>query len=512
MSAEGSAAGAGGAGAGAGAASSGAVEVDAACKAFFAHIDAHAEEYVAGLAELCAIKGVSADPTLRPEVLRTMTWMKERIETTLGASVEMKDIGTQTLPDGTELPLPPVIFAHLEVDPGKPTLLVYGHLDVQPAKKEDGWNTDPWVLTEVDGALFGRGSTDDKGPMLCWLWALKAMKELGQDIPVNIKMCLEGMEESSSVGLDACIDREIAKGDKSFFAGVDAVCISDNYWLGTRKPCITYGLRGIVKFHLKVKCGTKDLHSGVHGGVVHEAVFDCMKLMSSLLNDDGSIAVAGMQDEVDPMTDAERATFPDLDFDVDTYRGEIGVAGALNYKSKQDVLTHRWRYPSLSLHGMEGAYSEPGFKTVIPREVIGKFSVRIVPSMTPEHVEKVVQAHIEAQVAKIGTPNTVELIRTGGAAAWVADFDHPNFVAGRRATKMVHGIDPDLTREGGSIPITLKFEEATGKNVLLLPVGRSDDMAHSQNEKLDRSNYINGIKLLGAYIKEFAKIAGDIKE
>merc|ERR1719365_123338 len=163
-----------------------------------------------------------------------MTWMGEELKG-LGASIEYVDIGSQTLPDGQVLKLPPVLMGELGQDPAKKTLLVYGHLDVQPAnEKVDGWDTDPWGLTEKDGKLYGRGSTDDKGPVLGWIHALQAYCEIGQEVPENTK----------------------------FMQEVDYVCISDNYWLGKNKPCLTYGLRGVCYFFIEIECATKDLHSG----------------------------------------------------------------------------------------------------------------------------------------------------------------------------------------------------------------------------------------------------------
>lgn len=156
---------------------------------------------------------------------------------------------------------------------------------------------------------------------------------------------------------------------------------------------------------------------------------------------------------------------------------------------------HRWRYPSLSLHGIEGAFSEPGQKTVIPRKVIGKFSIRIVPDMTPDEVEKKVEAYLAKQWATRGSPNTMKVSLSHGGKPWTENPDHPHYVAGRKATRHVYKVDPDLSREGGSIPVTLTFQEVTGKNVLLLPVGAGDDGAHSQNEKLNVFNYIQGVSM-----------------
>lgn len=210
-----------------------------------------------------AIQSVSAWAEKRQEITRMVEWTSKRLKS-LDATVELRDVGTQELPGGKKIPLPPVLFATLGSDKKKKTVCIYGHLDVQPALKEDGWDTDPFILTEKDGKLFGRGSTDDKGPVLCWIHALEAYKAVSETIPVNLKFVFEGMEESGSEGLD---DLLYAEKDK-FLSDVDYVCISDNYWLGTKKPCITYGLRGICYFFVEVSCSEKDLHSGVFGGTV----------------------------------------------------------------------------------------------------------------------------------------------------------------------------------------------------------------------------------------------------
>ena len=288
--------------------------------------------------------------------------------------------------------------------------------------------------------------------------------------------------------------------------GVDYVCISDNYWLGKKKPCITYGLRGICYFFVEVECSTKDLHSGVFGGTVHEAMTDVIAILGTLVDVNGRILIPGINDTVAPVTEDERSSYDPIDFDLEEYRKDIGV-NKLIHDNKPDVLMHRWRFPSLSIHGIEGAFYGAGAKTVIPRKVIGKFSIRLVPDQLPEEVEKKVRDHINNVVRKRGSPNKVTVSMGHGGKPWVSNINDPNYVAGRKAMKTVFGVEPDLTREGGSIPVTLTFQEATGKNVMLLPIGASDDGAHSQNEKIDKSNYINGAKVLGAYIKELANLS-----
>uniref|UniRef100_UPI00398F5B77 cytosolic non-specific dipeptidase n=1 Tax=Pristiophorus japonicus TaxID=55135 RepID=UPI00398F5B77 len=466
----------------------------------FKYIDDNQELYVKRLAEWVAIQSVSALPEKRDETKRMVEFVAKEIER-LGGSVELADIGQQTLPDGTKIPLPPILLATLGNDPGKKTVCIYGHLDVQPAQIEDGWDTEPFTLVEKDGKLYGRGSTDDKGPVLAWLNCIEALQKLKQEVPVNIKFCFEGMEESGSEGLNDLI---YSRKD-TFFKGVDFVCISDNYWLGKKKPCITYGLRGICFFFVQVECSDKDLHSGVFGGTVHEAMTDLIYLLGKLVDSKGKILIPGVEESVAPLTEEEKMLYDKIEFDIEEYCKDVGACQLL-HSTKEQILMHRWRYPSLSLHGIEGAFAGSGAKTVIPRKVIGKFSIRLVPDMDPEVVQKQVVDYIKKVFAEHGSPNKLNVYMDHGAKAWLSDFNHPHYRAGRNAMKTVFGMEPDMTREGGSIPVALTFQEATGKNVMLLPIGAADDGAHSQNEKINRTNYIQGIKVLGAYFHEMSSL------
>uniref|UniRef100_A0A3Q3XE33 Cytosolic non-specific dipeptidase n=1 Tax=Mola mola TaxID=94237 RepID=A0A3Q3XE33_MOLML len=462
----------------------------------FKYVDENQDLYVKRLGEWVKLQSVSAWPEKRGEIKKMMEVAAKDIKR-LGGTVEMVDIGKQKLPSGEEIDLPPIILGCLGSDPGKKTVCIYGHLDVQPARIDDGWDTDPFTMVEKDGKLYGRGTTDDKGPVLAWFNCIEAYQKIQQELPINIKFCFEGMEESGSEGLDKLV---FARKD-AFFKDVDYVCISDNYWLGKTKPCITYGLRGLCYFFIEVECCSSDLHSGVFGGSVSEAMTDLIALMGSLVDKKGNIMIPGINDSVAPLKDEELKLYDKIEFDMDEYRRDIGVEKLL-YDKKDEILMHRWRYPSLSLHGIEGAFFEPGAKTVIPRKVIGKFSIRLVPDMDPNVVEKQVLEYLQKKFAELESPNKMKLSLGHGAKAWVSDFNHPHYMAGRQAIKTVFGVEPDLTREGGSIPVTLTFQEATGRNVMLLPIGSSDDGAHSQNEKLNRSNYIQGIKMLGAYFHE----------
>ncbi|TDL20649.1 CNDP dipeptidase [Rickenella mellea] len=470
---------------------------------FLDYVDANADKFIKRLAEAVAIPSVSGDASYRKHVHEMASYLESQLKT-LGAEVRSVPLGKQVL-DGQEIDLPPVLLAQLGNDPKKKTILCYGHFDVQPALIGDGWDTEPFklVIDDKTGRLIGRGSSDDKGPVLGWLNILDAHKDLGLPLPVNLKFCFEGMEESGSEGLDELIHAEVGKG--KFFEGVDAVCISDNYWLNTRTPCLTYGLRGISYYKVTISGPARDLHSGVFGRTVHEPMTDLIAIMSKLVTPCGKILVPGVEDLVAPLTSEEKARYDKLDYGIADVEHSAGAQIALS-DDKAAVLMGRMRYPSLSLHGIEGAFSAAGAKTVIPAKVSGKFSIRLVPDQTPANVDPLVIAYIQSEFAKLNSKNKLSIENIHGGKPWLADPNHWNYVAAIKATEAVYKQTPDLTREGGSIPVTLTFAESLGVNVLLLPMGRGDDGAHSTNEKLDRSNFIEGTKLLGTYLYEVADI------
>lgn len=473
---------------------------DAQYTSFFDLIDNEKPELISLLSEWVAVKSISTNFSCRPHVVK-MVEIAEKLFSTLGAKMftVANPLKSQFSPDGDEIPLPPILLGtYPEVPcPDKKTLLIYGHLDVQPAQKSDGWDTDPWVLTEKNDKLYGRGSTDDKAPILGWFFALQSFKKLGIELPVNLKFCFEAMEESNSEGLNDLIFQ--AKPDY-FNQGIDGTVISDNYWLGTDKPCLTYGLRGIGCWAVEVECASCDLHSGLFGGTVHEAMTDLIKLLGTLVDNKGNVLVKGINELVDPLSEEEEEIYRNMDFDHHAFADSI--KGHLIHASKEKTLQHRWRYPCCSIHGIEGAFYEPGEKTVIPKKVIGKFSIRIVPSITGEKIAKLVKEHFDREIKELNSPNKIRLIESDIDNSW---YGNPNgflFEAGKAATKRVYKVEPDLTREGGSIPVTISFQNATKKDVILVPMGASDDGAHSQNEKINIRNYIEGTKLLGSFLLE----------
>ncbi|XP_007950930.1 beta-Ala-His dipeptidase [Orycteropus afer afer] len=356
-----------------------------------------------------------------------------------------------SFPDGQNLQIPPVILAELGNDPKKPTVCFYGHLDVQPANKEDGWLSDPYTLTEADGKLYGRGATDNKGPVLAWVNAVGTFGALEQ------------------VGSPRCLGERVT---------------------------------GVV---MRVKCRDQDFHSGTFGGILHEPMADLVALLGSLVDSSGHILIPGIYDNVAPLTEEEKRMYEVIDLDLSEYRNSTQVEKFL-FDTKEGILLHLWRYPSLSIHGIEGAFDEPGTKTVIPGRVIGKFSIRLVPHMNVSVVERQVKQHLEETFSRRNSSNHMAVSMVLGMHPWVADINDKQYVAAKRAMQTVFGTEPDMIRDGSTIPVARLFQDIIQKSVMMLPLGAVDDGEHSQNEKINRWNYIEGSKLFAAFFIEMAKL------
>ncbi|KAJ8005382.1 hypothetical protein DPEC_G00146040 [Dallia pectoralis] len=463
------------------------------------YVDSHQEEYVQTLRDWVAVESDSSDVSRRPDCQRMMNMTAEKLRA-MGGNVELVDIGVQQLSNGQTVALPKVVTAQFGSDPNKKTVCVYGHVDVQPAKLEDGWATEPYNLTDINGNLYGRGASDNKAPVLAWIHTVEAYQALTIDLPVNVKFIIEGMEETGSNGLDAMI---MVQKD-TFFSDVDYIIISDCGWL-SRRPALTYGTRGNCYFSAEVEGPKQDLHSGVYGGTVIEPMTDLIGILDTLISPSGTILIPGIREAVAPLSDDEWKMYQDIEFDIESFKSKIGVS-QLMYSNKVDLLAHRWRYPTVSIHGIEGAFSAPGTKTVIPAKVIAKFSIRQVPNMDPAEVKKQVTDYLNSVFAKRKSPNKLKVTMLIGAKPWLADTKHPLYQAGKAAVKRVFNVEADLIREGGTIPVAKTFEDVTGKSIIMLPIGGFDDGLHSQNEKMSRYNYIEGTKLFIAYLHEVSHL------
>ena len=304
----------------------------------FQKIDELKPRFIERLAKSIEIPAVSGDETLRPEVIRKAHYIVGELEKLGFSDIQMKELGTQPPPvSDPNLPLPPVILSRYGKDPSKKTILVYGHYDVQPANLDDGWSTDPFklVVDEENQLMRGRGVTDDSGPLKGWLNVVEAHRELGMELPVNLITCFEGMEESGSIGLDKLIADEADK----YFKTVDTVCISDNYWLGTKKPVLTYGLRGCNYYQITIEGPGADLHSGIFGGSISEPMIDLVKVLGTLVDTKGNILIDGIKEMVAPVTESELGLYDKIDYSVEEFNAASGSETAL-YDSKKDILMH----------------------------------------------------------------------------------------------------------------------------------------------------------------------------
>ncbi|KAK1955648.1 peptidase family M20/M25/M40 [Colletotrichum sublineola] len=427
--------------------------------------------YATGLGDAVRIPSISAYADRRKDVFEMSEWVATKMRA-VGIDVRLKNLGKQ---DGTELELPPLVLGRYGKDPEKPTVLVYCHYDVQPASFEDGWKYEPFEMTvEESGRLCGRGTSDDKGPLVGWINMIEAFQKAG----------LEGALEDEA--------------DK-YFSDVDVVCIADVVWVSDEQISIPQGLRGIIFYLVTITGAKQDAHSGGFGGQISEPMVDMVNIMSSLVDSKGKILIPGIYDNVQPVTEKEYESYQELKISEDSLYGGTGGRGL--HDNQADALIARWKKPSLTLHRIENALPGAGAITSIPAKLVGKFSIRTVPFMKAEEIDHIVRKHIQDRFDTLGSKNDIE-IEAHPNDWFYEDASHWNYQAAIRATRNVWGVDPAMTCEGGSIPIALDFKKILKKNVLLLPVGRPTDGQHSTNEKLDKSSYINAIKLYGSYLKE----------
>ncbi|KAB0403282.1 hypothetical protein E2I00_011213, partial [Balaenoptera physalus] len=458
----------------------------------FQYIDLHQDEFVQTLKEWVAVESDSVQPVLRlrRELLRMMGLAAERLRL-LGARVDSVDAGFQQLPDGQSLPIPPIILAELGDDPKKPTVCFYGHLDVQPARQEDGKTVRP---------------RNDRQQRPCFSVDQRC-------------------EHIQSTGRGSARERQIChRGDGGGWFSCPGGTCPEREGRVLLKRRLHRDFRQSVDqpedARAHVKCRDQDFHSGTFGGILNEPMADLVALLGSLVDSSGRILIPGIYDHVAPVTEEEKRTYEAINLDLEEYRKSSQVKKFL-FDTKEELLMHLWRYPSLSIHGIEGAFHEPGAKTVIPGRVIGKFSVRLVPHMNMSVVEKQVKQHLDHIFSKRNSSNQMTVSMTLGLHPWTANTRDNQYLAAKRAIKTVFGTEPDMIRDGSTIPIAKIFQDAIQKSALMLPLGAVDDGEHSQNEKIDRSvrpvgaqpslhgpgwNYIEGSKLFAAFFLEMAKL------
>jgi len=441
-------------------------------------INVNRDRYVDELKQYLAIPSISALPQHAADVRRAAEWTGEALKTAGLQNVRL-----------IETPGNPVVYGDWLNAPGKPTILFYGHYDVQPVDPVELWTSPPFEATVRDGEIYARGSADDKGQVFMHIKAVEAHLKQTGSLPLNIKFFIEGEEEVGSVHLD-----DFVRSHKQELAA-DVVVISDSPMFDRGIPSICYGLRGLVYCQIDLRGTKSDLHSGSFGGAVANPAMVLAQMLAQMKDRGGRIKVPGFYDAVRPLRDEERAEWKRLPFNETRYRKELG-APKLFGESGYTTLERTWARPTLEVNGLLAGFTGEGAKTVIPAVSMAKVSMRLVPDQDPDTIAKL----FEDYVRKI-TPKTVEVkvTRMHGGKPWMTEFDNPFVKAAGRAIEKGFGKTPVFNREGGSIPVVATFQELLNLPSVLFGVGLPDENAHAPNEKLDLGNFHGGI-VASAYL------------
>lgn len=436
------------------------------------YLEQNAGRFEDELCQLLSIPSVSADSRHRDDVRRAAGWVAAQTRS-LGLATEVVETAGH-----------PIVYARSPAVPQAPTVLVYGHYDVQPPDPLDEWISPPFEPTRRDGNLYARGATDDKGQMLTHVKSAEALIRTMGRLPVCLKFLIEGEEEVGSANLEPFI-----KGNRDRLA-CDVVVVSDTSQLGPGRPAITYGLRGIAYFELRLIGPKQDLHSGVFGGAVTNPANALAKMLAALVNGKGQVQMSGFYDDVVPLSDIERKQFAALGQDDAGFMKQLGVE-ALTGEEGFTTLERRWARPTFDINGLWGGYQGEGSKTVLPARAGAKFSFRLVPRQDPEKIH----AALERRLTELCPPGIrMELIAYHGAPGIVVPLDSPYVAAAARAIEHGFGRAPEMIREGGTIPVATTFREELGVDTLFLGWGQNDDNAHSPNEKFSLADFHRGIK------------------
>jgi acetylornithine deacetylase/succinyl-diaminopimelate desuccinylase-like protein len=435
-------------------------------------INTHRDRYVDELKHYLAIPSISALPQHAADVKRCAEWSAE----------EMRRIGLQNV-RLIETPGFPVVYGDWLSAAGAPTILFYGHYDVQPVDPIDLWESPPFEATVRDGELYARGAADDKGQVFMHFKAIEAHVKQNGTLPINIKIILEGEEEVGSANLD-----DFVKGHKDDLKA-DVVVISDSPMFDRGVPSICYGLRGLVYFQIDLRGTKSDLHSGSFGGAVANPAMVLANVLAQMKDRGGRIKIPGFYDDVRALTEEERAQWKRLPFNEKRYAKELG-APRLFGESGYSTLERVWARPTFEVNGLLSGFTGEGAKTVIPAVAMAKVSMRLVPDQNPDKIAEL----FEAYVKKVA-PKTVEtkVTRMHGGKPWMTAFDNKYVQAAGRAIQKGFGQTPVFNREGGSIPVVATFQEILGLPSVLFGVGLPDENAHAPNEKLDLGNFHGGI-------------------
>lgn len=452
------------------------------------YISENKQRYTEELFELIKIASISADPKYKNEVLRCAEVCADHLRNAGADRVEV-----------CQTPGNPIVYGEKIMDKDLPTVLVYGHYDVQPPDPLNLWKKPPFEpyieKTEIhpEGAIFGRGSADDKGQFFMHIKAFEAMMKTGS-LPCNVKFILEGEEEVGSVSLAGFVNENKEK------LSCDCILISDTSLYSTEQPTVTTGLRGLSYVEVEVEGPNRDLHSGLYGGAVPNPIHVLSRMIAKLINENGEITVDGFYDNVEKVSADERADMAKLRDDETEFKKSIGLNGTEGEQGYSTLERTSIR-PTLDCNGIWGGYTGEGAKTVIPSKAFAKISMRLVPYQTPDEItEKFFQ-----YFKKIAPDNVKVTVNPHhGGMPYVLPVDTKEYKAAKKAMETAFGKEVLPFRSGGSIPITAMFEEVLGAKSVLMGFGLSSDAIHSPNEHFGLLNFYKGIESIPLFFKNYA--------
>lgn len=451
-------------------------------------IDREKDEYLEELKEYLRIPSISTDAEYRSEVIRCSDWLLDKM-TTAGLTAEKIET------DGN-----PLVYGEWTGAPDRPTILFYGHYDVQPVDPVELWRNPPFEPTEEGDQLVARGATDDKGQSFCHLKGVAALLAERGSLPVNVKLLVEGEEESGGEAIERFVRQDA--GER---LAADCVVVSDTSMLGPGQPSLIYGLKGMAYMEIKVIGPNRDLHSGTYGGGVRNPLNALAHIIARLQDPEtGRVLIPGFYDDVRKLEDWEREEFAALPFDEEAYQQDLGV-DALFGEEGYTTRERTWTRPTCDVNGIFGGYMGEGAKTVIASWGGAKISMRLVPDQDPTQIGEAFSAFVR-EVAPAGV--TVESRYIHGADPVVVEAQGPLIEAALDAMEDVWGARPVRIREGGSIPIVSTMADVLEAPVLLLGFGLPDDRLHSPNEKFNISHFFNGVRSVARLLDRVGELDG----
>ncbi len=455
------------------------------------YVQEHKDRFINELLELLKIPSVSADSAYKDDVIRTAREIEKSLRE---AGCDVVEI--------CETPGYPIVYGEKIIDKNLPTVLVYGHYDVQPPDPLDLWDSPPFEpvikKTEIhpEGAIFARGSCDDKGQMYMHVKALEIMTKTGQ-LPCNIKFMIEGEEEVGSKSLSWFVERNQEK------LANDVILISDTGMIAKDVPSITTGLRGLSYVEVEVTGPNRDLHSGLYGGAVANPINILTKMIASLHDENNHITVPGFYDKVEDLSEEERAEMAKAPFSLDKYKTSLKINDVYGEEGYTTNERNSIR-PTLDVNGIWGGYTGEGAKTVIASKAYAKISMRLVPNQDWEEITELFSKHFE-NIAPEAV--TVKVIPHHGGQGYVTPIDNVGYQAASKAYQDTFGKTPIPQRSGGSIPIVSLFEKELQSKTILMGFGLDSDAIHSPNEHFGVWNYLKGIETIPLFYKYFTELS-----